>query len=127
MVQPGRAAFVVLRHVFSLVQSSLRVEPLDLSIRMLIHTPNGYRVKTAAQPRSAAGSRPRHADEPRCAPRYGHVAFDVTDLDDAYDRAVARAGRSPSCRPARRQGKLRMAFLAGFEGNLVEHLTGRCL
>jgi glyoxylase I family protein len=50
------------------------------------------------------------------------VAFDVTELDAGYDRAVARGARpvmppGPSPEPG-----VRMAFVADPEGNLVELL-----
>jgi glyoxylase I family protein len=50
------------------------------------------------------------------------VAFDVTDLDAAYDRALARGARPvmPPC-PAPEPG-VRMAFIADPEGNLIELL-----
>jgi catechol 2,3-dioxygenase-like lactoylglutathione lyase family enzyme len=58
---------------------------------------------------------------------YGHVAFDVADLDGAYDRALARGARPvmPPC-PAPEPG-VRMAFVADPEGNLIEllHRPGR--
>lgn len=50
------------------------------------------------------------------------VAFDVTDLDGAFDRAVARGARPvmPPC-PSPEPG-VRMAFVADPEGNLIELL-----
>ena len=53
---------------------------------------------------------------------YGHVAFDVTDLDAAYDRAVVLGARPvmPPC-PSPETG-VRMAFVADLEGNLIELL-----
>ena len=50
------------------------------------------------------------------------MAFDVADLDGAYDRAVARGARPvmPPC-PAPEPG-VRMAFVADPEGNLIELL-----
>ena len=55
------------------------------------------------------------------------MAFDVADLDAAYDRAVARGARPvmPPC-PSPEPG-VRMAFVADPEGNLIEllHRPGR--
>ena len=50
------------------------------------------------------------------------MAFDVADLDAAYDRAAARGARpvmppGPSPEPG-----MRMAFVADPEGNLIELL-----
>src|SRR5260370_23158377 len=79
--------------VFGLVpELALRVEPLDLSIRMLIHPGYGYRLELLHRPGSA-GDKPDTPAEAALRHGYGHVAFDVTDLDVAYDRAVGRGAR----------------------------------
>ena len=77
--------------VFGLVpELALRVEALDLSIEMLIHPEHGYRLELLHRPGSAqAASRARPA-EAALREGYGHVAFDVTDLDAAL---------RPGCRP----------------------------
>jgi lactoylglutathione lyase len=109
--------------VFGLVpELALRVEPLDLSIRMLIHPQHGYRLELLHRPGSAAGGRPGTPTEAVLRDGYGHVAFDVTDLEAAYERAVARGARPvmPPC-PSPEPG-VRMAFVADPEGNLVELL-----
>jgi len=101
---------------------SLRVEALDLSIEMLIHPVHGYRLELLHRPGSAAGGKPGTPGDAALRDGYGHVAFDVTDLDAAYDRAVARGARpvmppGPSPEPG-----VRMAFVADPEGNLIELL-----
>jgi lactoylglutathione lyase len=109
--------------VFGLVRElALRVEPLDLSIEMLIHPGFGYRVELLHRPGSVAGGKPDTPDEAALRDGYGHVAFDVADLDAAYDRAVARGARPvmPPC--ASPEPGVRMAFVADPEGNLVELL-----
>jgi glyoxylase I family protein len=109
--------------VFGLVpELALRVEPLDLSIWMLIHPQHGYRLELLHRPGSAAGGRPGTPAEAALRDGYGHVAFDVTDLNAAYERAVARGARPvmPPC-PSPEPG-VRMAFVADPEGNLVELL-----
>jgi lactoylglutathione lyase len=111
--------------VFGLVRElALRVEPLDLSIEMLIHPGYGYRVELLRRPGPASVARGKPDTPAEAALRhgYGHVAFDVTDLDAAYDRAVARGARPviapcPSPEPG-----VRMAFVTDPEGNLVELL-----
>jgi len=110
---------------------SLRVEAIDLSIEMLIHPAFGYRVELLHRPGTGdmAGSGPKPAHPAAAALRagFGHVAFDVPDLDGAFDRAVARGAR-PVMRPcpAPEPGVL-MAFVADPEGNLIEllHRPGR--
>jgi catechol 2,3-dioxygenase-like lactoylglutathione lyase family enzyme len=109
--------------VFGLVpEVALRVEPLDLSIRMLIHPEHGYRLELLHRPGSAAGGKPGTPAEAALRDGYGHVAFDVADLEAAYDRAVVRGARPvmPPC-PSPEPG-VRMAFVADPEGNLVEFL-----
>ena len=116
--------------VFGLVpELSLRVDAIDLSIEMLIHPAFGYRVELLHRPRTSAGVSGQPANPAEAALRagYGHVAFDVPDLDGAFDGAVARGARPvmPPC-PAPEPG-VRMAFVADPEGNLIEllHRPGR--
>src|SRR6516162_9189128 len=96
------------RDVFGLVSElTLRVDAIDLDIEMLIHPEHGYPA-TPAEAALRAG--------------YGHVAFDVTDLDAAYQRATGKGARPvmPPC-PSPEPG-VRMAFVADPEGNLIELL-----
>jgi catechol 2,3-dioxygenase-like lactoylglutathione lyase family enzyme len=100
---------------------TLRVDALDLSIEMLIHPVHGYRLELLHRPGSAA-DKPASPAEAALREGYGHMAFDVTDLDAAYTRAVARGARPvvpPG--PAPEPGA-RMAFIADPEGNLIEFL-----
>jgi lactoylglutathione lyase len=109
--------------VFGLVRElTLRVEPLDLSIEMLIHPEFGYRLELLHRPGSAPDDKPGTPAQAALREGYGHVAFDVADLDAGYDRAVARGARpvmppGPSPEPG-----VRMAFVADPEGNLIELL-----
>ena len=81
--------------VFGLVpELSLRVDAIDLSIEMLIHPEFGYRVELLCRPGTAGGARkPANPAEAALRAGYGHVAFDVADLDGAYGRADARGAR----------------------------------
>jgi lactoylglutathione lyase len=114
--------------VFGLVpELRLRVESLDLSIEMLIHPGHGYRVELLHRPGSEPWRKPRTPAEAALRQGYGHVAFDVADLDAAYERAVgcgARPVMPPGPSP---EAGVRMAFVADPEGNLVEllHRSGR--
>ncbi len=109
--------------VFDLVpELTLRVDAISLSIEMLIHPAYGYRLELLHRPGSAAGRKPGTPGQAALREGYGHVAFDVADLDAAYHRAVARGARpvvppGPSPEPG-----VRMAFVADPEGNLVELL-----
>jgi lactoylglutathione lyase len=120
--------------VFGLVpELTLEVGAIDLSIEMLIHPSFGYRIELLHRPGTgaAAGAHPdgKPAGPAEAALRagYGHVAFDVADLDAAWDRALARGARPvmPPC-PSPEAG-VRMAFVADPEGNLIEllHRPGR--
>jgi glyoxylase I family protein len=109
--------------VFGLVpELTLRVDAVDLSIEMLIHPVYGYRLELLHRPGSAAGGKPGTPGEAALREGYGHVAFDLADLEVAYDRAVARGARPvmPPC-PSPEAG-VRMAFVADPEGNLIELL-----
>jgi glyoxylase I family protein len=110
--------------VFGLVpELTLRVDAIDLSIEMLIHPVFGYRLELLHRPGTGAtGGKAANPAEAALRAGYGHVAFDVTDLDGAWDRAVARGARPvmPPC-PSPEPG-VRMAFVADPEGNLIELL-----
>jgi lactoylglutathione lyase len=109
--------------VFGLVpELSLRVDAIDLSIEMLIHPVHGYRVELLHRPGSQPGRKPGNPGEAALREGYGHIAVDVTDVDSAYDRALARGARPvmPPC-PSPEPG-VRMAFVADPEGNLIELL-----
>jgi glyoxylase I family protein len=110
--------------VFGLVpELTLKVDAIDLSIEMLIHPVFGYRLELLHRPGTGAtGGKPANPAEAALRAGYGHVAFDVSDLDDAFDRAVARGARPvmPPC-PSPEPG-VRMAFVADPEGNLIELL-----
>jgi glyoxylase I family protein len=108
---------------------TLEVGALDLSIEMLIHPAHGYRLELLYRPGSGAGAdgKPATTGEAALREGYGHVAFDVTDLDGAYDRAVARGARPVMPPGPAPEPGVRMAFAADPEGNLIEllHRPGR--
>jgi lactoylglutathione lyase len=109
--------------VFGLVpELSLRVDAIELSIEMLIHPAHGYRIELLHRPGSAPGRKPGNPAEAALRQGYGHLAFDVADVDSAYDRALARGARPvmPPC-PSPEPG-VAMAFVADPEGNLIELL-----
>jgi glyoxylase I family protein len=99
-----------------------RVEALELSIEMLIHPGYGYRVELLHRPGAVPGSKPANPAEAALRHGYGHVAFDVSDLDDAYERAVARGARPVMPPGPSPEAGVRMAFVADPEDNLVELL-----
>ena len=114
--------------VFGLVRElRVRVEALDLSIEMLIHPGHGYRLELLHRPGSAPGRKPGTPGEAALRDGYGHVAFDVTDLDAAYERALACGARPVKPPGPSPEAGVRMAFVADPEGNLIEllHRPGR--
>ena len=109
--------------VFGLVRElALRVEALDLSIEMLIHPGYGYRVELLHRPGAVSDRKPATPAEAALRDGYGHVAFDVADLDAAYERAVARGARPVMPPGPSPEAGVRMAFVGDPEGNLVELL-----
>jgi len=109
--------------VFGLVpELTLRVEAIDLSIEMLVHPAHGYRIELLHRPGCAADGKPATPAEAALRQGYGHVAFDVPDLDGAYRRAVARGAREVMAPCPSPEPGVRMAFVADPEGNLVELL-----
>ena len=102
---------------------ALRVDAIDLDIVMLIHPTHGDRLELLHRPGSAPGLRAADPAQAALSESFGHIAFDVADLDGTYHRVVglgARAVLTP--RPSPEPG-VRMAFVADPEGNLVELLS----
>jgi glyoxylase I family protein len=104
---------------------NLRVDPIDLDIVMLLHPAHGDRLELLHRPGSAGGPKPADPAAAALSETYGHIAFDVPDLDLAFDRVVGLgAGPVMTPRPSPEPG-VRMAFVADPEGNLVELLQRR--
>lgn len=101
---------------------TLRVDPIDLDIVMLRHATHGDRLELLHRPGSAAGLRAADPAEAALSECFGHIAFDVPNLDLAFDRVVSLGARPVMTpQPAPEKG-VRMAYLADPEGNLVELL-----
>lgn len=95
------------------------LERIGLRIAML-RSPLGHRVELLHRPVSQPGLR---ADNPVQAAEtegYGHMCFDVPDLDAAYTRLLAMDAR-PVLEPQPSPEKgVRMAWVHDPEGNLIE-------
>jgi lactoylglutathione lyase len=104
---------------------ALRVDPIDLDIVMLIHHGHGDRLELLHRPGSAPGLRAADPAQAALVEAFGHIAFDVADLDGTFERVVGLGARPVlTPRPSPEPG-VRMAFVADPEGNLVE-LLSRC-
>ena len=89
---------------------------------MLIHPTRGDRLELLHRPGSRPGLRAETPPEAVLTEGFGHVAFDVDGVDEAFDRLVALGARAVmEPRPSPEPG-VRMAFVADPEGNLVELL-----
>jgi len=101
---------------------TVRLEALDMDIVMLIHPVRGDRLELLHRPGSTPGLRAADAAEAVLTEGFGHIAFDCPDVDQAYDRLLARGARPVMTpRPSPEPG-VRMAFVADPEGNLLELL-----
>jgi lactoylglutathione lyase len=102
---------------------ALRVEPVDLDIVMLVDPEHGARLELLHRRGSAPGLRAADPAQAALSEGFGHIAFDVADLDAAFERVVgldARPVMTPRPSP---EPRVRMAFVADPEGNLVELLS----
>ena len=100
------------------------VPGVGLRGRMLVHE-SGYRLELIERSGSVPGIRAADPAEAALTRGFGHMAFQVMDLDVVYDAMLA-AGAFPRVPPtdAPRPGA-RMAWVADPEGNLIELITHR--
>jgi lactoylglutathione lyase len=100
----------------------VRLDALELDIVMLIHPACGDRLELLHRPGSRPGLRAETPPEAVLTCGFGHMAFDVPGVDDAFDRLISLGARSVmEPRPSPEPG-VRMAFVADPEGNLLELL-----
>jgi catechol 2,3-dioxygenase-like lactoylglutathione lyase family enzyme len=82
----------------------------------------GFRVELLARRGSGAGLQAANPVEAALTRGFGHIAFDVPDVDAAYERLLSLGATDRlSPRPSPEPG-IRMAYVADPEGNLVELL-----
>ncbi|GAA4702941.1 VOC family protein [Nocardioides conyzicola] len=103
------------------VEFEFALDHVDFSGAML-RSADGWRLELLSRPGNVAGLQAANPVEAALTRGFGHVAFDVPDVDMAYDALLA-AGASDrmSPRPSPEPG-VRMAYVADPEGNLVELL-----
>jgi lactoylglutathione lyase len=89
---------------------------------VMLRSAAGHRIELLHRPESVTGLQAANPVEAALTCGFGHVAFDVPDVDAAYDALLA-AGASDrmSPRPSPEPG-VRMAYVADPEGNLIELL-----
>lgn len=106
------------------VELEFALDHVDLHGAMLL-SPAGHRIELLSRPGSVAGLQAANPVEAALTRGFGHVAFDVPDVDAAYDALVAAGATDRmSPRPSPEPG-VRMAYVADPEGNLLE-LLDRC-
>jgi lactoylglutathione lyase len=103
------------------VEFEFALDHVELRGAMLV-SPDGHRIELLSRPGSVAGLQATNPVEAALTRGFGHVAFDVPDVDAAYDGLVAAgAADRMSPRPSPEPG-VRMAYVADPEGNLLELL-----
>jgi catechol 2,3-dioxygenase-like lactoylglutathione lyase family enzyme len=89
---------------------------------IMLRSPDGHRIELLHRPGSSEGLHAANPVEAALTRGFGHIAFDVPDVDAAYDALIdAGATDRMSPRPSPEPG-VRMAYVADPEGNLVELL-----
>jgi lactoylglutathione lyase len=90
---------------------------------VMLRSPDGYRIELLHRGGNVAGLQAANPVEAALTRGFGHVAFDVPDVDAAYDALLAvGATDRMSPRPSPEPG-VRMAYVADPEGNLLELLA----
>jgi lactoylglutathione lyase len=99
-----------------------RLDVFELEIVMLVHPSRGDRLELLHRPGSRPGVRAQTPPEAVLTEGFGHLAFDVAGVDEAFDHLVGLGARPVmEPRPSPEPG-VRMAFVADPEGNLLELL-----
>jgi lactoylglutathione lyase len=99
---------------------ALRIDSVGLDIVMLRHAGHGHRIELLHRAGGHPGLRAADPAGAALTEGYGHIAFDVTDLDAAHVRLLGHGAREVMPpQPAPEPG-VRMSFLADPEGNLIE-------
>ncbi|HEY0642914.1 MAG TPA: VOC family protein [Nocardioides sp.] len=103
------------------IEFQFALDQVDLRGAML-RSASGYRIELIHRSGSVAGLQASSPVEAALTRGFGHVAFDVPVVDEAYDALVAAGATDRmSPRPSPEPG-VRMAYVADPEGNLIELL-----
>ncbi|KQW47245.1 hypothetical protein ASC77_12220 [Nocardioides sp. Root1257] len=88
----------------------------------MLRSSEGHRIELLCRTGNGPGLQAANPVEAALTRGFGHVAFDVPDVDAAYDGLLAAGATDRmSPRPSPEPG-VRMAYVADPEGNLVELL-----
>jgi catechol 2,3-dioxygenase-like lactoylglutathione lyase family enzyme len=89
---------------------------------VMLRSATGFRIELLHRPTSVQGLQAADPVEAALTRGFGHVAFDVPSVDEAYDALIAAGATDRmSPRPSPEPG-VRMAYVADPEGNLLELL-----
>jgi catechol 2,3-dioxygenase-like lactoylglutathione lyase family enzyme len=103
------------------VEFEFALDDVDFS-GVMLRSPEGYRLELLSRLGNIGGLQAANPVEAALTRGFGHVAFDVPDVDAAYDALLAAGATDRmSPRPSPEPG-VRMAYVADPEGNLVELL-----
>ncbi|GAA1781200.1 hypothetical protein GCM10009795_029370 [Nocardioides hankookensis] len=103
------------------IEFEFALEHVDFRGAML-RSADGHRIELLCRAGNQAGLQASNPVEAALTRGYGHIAFDVPDVDAAYDALVAAGATDRmSPRPSPEPG-VQMAYVADPEGNLIELL-----
>jgi lactoylglutathione lyase len=86
---------------------------------VMLRSPDGYRLELLHRPDGTPGPGSPTPYDAAAVRSFGHIAFDVPDVDAAYDELIAAGATDRlSPRPSPEPG-VRVAFVADPEGNVV--------
>jgi lactoylglutathione lyase len=106
------------------IENQFQVPHVGLRGAMLLHA-SGFRIELIERAGAVAGIQAANPGEAALTRGYGHVAFQVLELEETYERLLAAgAGSRVPPTDAPRVGA-RMAWVADCEGNLIELITAR--
>jgi catechol 2,3-dioxygenase-like lactoylglutathione lyase family enzyme len=108
-----RAAFGLAR------EFAARIDAVGLDIVML-RGAAGHRVELLHRDGSRPGPRAADPAEAALTEGYGHIAFDVAELDAEHRRLCGLGARQVMAPQPSPEPGVRMSFLADPEGNLIE-------
>jgi glyoxylase I family protein len=99
---------------------AVRIDAAGLDIVMLRSERSGHRVELLYREGSRPGLRAGTPAQAALTQGFGHIAFDVPDLDAAHEHLLSAGARAVMAPQPSPEPGVRMAFVADPEGNLIE-------